>query len=373
MIWRHYSNRQNSDNLNSDDPISRLANVKNQLHDYIVFIQFFPILGAIVFAVCIGRVVDSTTLLLSFNWKNTYPDLLAIFFWGLLIVWVLVTFRYSKLEDHSLHKRFKEILLAIYHAPSYQLFYSYPEIIESLSLRLQEIETREKLEPQQRVILSINIILLHVIDVVGYFSDAKDSQNEMGANIMLFVKKDEYKDLFEDLFSRSTFSSGLSKEKLQGFLLLPLELSIRFGEQNDTYQQIILEIPSEPQIDGIQEVMPGAPWAAFNGISNQKDTSTIENDINGASQRVIQAVNEYFGESGPGNFIKSFLSIRLQRDAAIPIGIVNVDYKKTNILANNDYLQTLYCLVTPLLQRLVPFVEKFAYHYLQEESQKLKH
>jgi predicted transcriptional regulator YheO len=115
--------------------------------------------------------------------------------------------------------------------------------------------------------------------------------------------------------------------------------------------------------------LPGAPSALLQGRpSLHEDTSRLDLSEYDLHEDIKSQIREYFGPTGDGRAVRSFVSLLIGRERENPIGILNIDSDHPNVLGNDRYHDTFYALVTPFLSMLAAPVAEYAYLLTEEKA-----
>lgn len=147
---------------------------------------------------------------------------------------------------------------------------------------------------------------------------------------------------------------------INGVLINTNELVYYSDERIKKMPLMLLPISRDYEINNVILSLPGAPTAAYMGWDIVKDTSSIVEKCKHFCLLTQKDINNYF--STEGAHIKSFLSIRIG-DNYQPVGILNVDSNKNNILGDEEFYNIYKALIIPLLEVINPVIEEYSRKY----------
>lgn len=350
---------------------SRMASIRNPFDPYELFIQIFPVVGALGFTFEGPRIISSTQAVVKysdFHLKNL--DAFVLLTWVLLSFWIYVIFRFTKKVETKNILRLEEVIASVQKLPSKNLMPQYEQFYEKLVEKLKSKKFGSTTDTKE-LVTAIQMIIGQMIEVVKYFSPYDDNSERIAGNVMILINTSTSPDISNYLFEKLSFRTDDTIKELLGILVLPNELIYQDKTTDKYLAPLFLPVPNKAKENGVIRALPGAPWAALTSYSLYNNVNDIDQYLVSMSQRVRDKITTYF-KSGEGKFIKSFISIRISNNPETPIGVLNFDSRHDNILQDPETMPTLLALLKPLSMLLVPYVERFAKIYvdgLKQEAQ----
>jgi len=345
---------------------NQLLKITSRFSQYGVFIRLFPLVAGIGFALSGKIIANSTKLFFDFqNWSNYSPDIPIFMFWTLLIIWVIMLPMYLTDSDKVNFDRFKEIQRSIHSSPDLTLLRNYPELYTRLRRRLVSIEKSQLLDIEKAE-AGIQLSLKVITELVKYFSPYSDETENIGANIWMIFNKYDQPDLFETLPSTISFNTTFQQDDTTGVILLVSKLILSDEPNFKLDEPIILPIPSNHVTSDFKIALPGAPWAALDGMSVFNNIDDLEQHLMDFKAQTRDEVLQYF-KSGNGEKIKSFASFRIG-DESNPIGVVNIDSIHLNLLGDSQFLDTFLTLFEPIKHELGMYVQRYAGLFIDQKK-----
>ena len=345
---------------------SRMASIRNPFDPYELFIQIFPVVGALGFTFEGPRIISSTQAVIKytdFHFKNL--DVFVLLTWALLSFWIYVIFRFTKKVETKNILRLEEVIASVQKLPSKNLMPHYGIFYEKLIETIRTNKLTSNTNDPVILVKAIQFIVGQMIEVVKYFSPYDDNAEKIAGNVMILINTNESLEIANFLFDKLSFRADDSLKELLGILVMPNELIYQPDTENTYLAPLYLPVPTKAEEDGTIRALPGAPKAALNGVSWYNNVGDMDMDLSSMSKRVRDKITNYF-KTGDGSFIKSFISIRISNNPDKPIGVINFDSRRESILQDPETMPTLLALLKPLSMLLVPYIEKFAKIYVED-------
>lgn len=290
----------------------------------------------------------------------------VLFFWLLvLVLLVLLHLRFRQERSEALEQA-RSIRQAIYRAPNPRVFVEYSNLFEnaySAEMQLREgVEGSDSADVVGKASQTVRQLLSACCDLVGHFAPP---QSQLGANVMLVQTREEGSYSTELVQRLKFFDTDRQRiESLRGLLYIPKDLVFPHAEdEGDLHIPLIaLPVPQEP-FDKTEKALalPGAPFALLTGTQTSFDDTRLLADqwCQDFDAQTRDQVRHYFSSTGDGKGVRSFVSFRIGT-AGDPVGVLNVDCSEPGILGSDEYHETLFALMKPLLALLDHPVAEYA-------------
>jgi hypothetical protein len=266
-----------------------------------------------------------------------------------------------KAEDHVDDEKTLEVFRAVIRAPNARIHDHYPEYWSAFE---DELHGALSGITRDEVAKGIRGCLKVIAEMAANFARAEATRGEYGANIMLFVWRDNSGGpLFpKSLVAALRFHSATDLGALRGMLYLPGDLTVR--SLDDAHVRVIpnfaLPVPDTGSSSAPPPI-PGAPFAVIDGGSVHGDARTIADSeaCEYFSKSVRDQIREYFSERGAGRNVGSFASYRIGTGTK-PAGVLNLDTNHRHVLGpHEEFYTTFTALVVPMLEGLRFAVERY--------------
>lgn len=286
----------------------------------------------------------------------------VLVFWILvLVLLVLLNLRFRQERSEALEQT-RSIRQAIYRAPNPRVFVEYSDLFEeaySVEQGMRASVAELRAENGSAGVLpmaegTVRDLLASCCKLVGHFAPP---HSRLGANVML-VETGEAGSYPAELVERLRFFDPTRQriEALRGLLYIPAGLVFPAAPSDgDSHVPFIaLPVPQKPMTnDGKALALPGAPFALLTGTQTSFDDTRLLADqwCQDFDAQTRDEVREYFSPAGDGGNVRSFVSFRIG-SADDPVGVLNVDCNEPGILGSDEYHETLFALMQPLLRLL---------------------
>jgi hypothetical protein len=296
---------------------------------------------------------------------------ITVFFYGVLLVWVRLLYLRLVVEHREKKDTREHLQSALFHGLNEQLFEASPRAYRRSANLIYELLDDDYDGPAAEagaIAAAVRTVLKSCAEITALFTDATGGKR-YSANVMLLATPEADgighlypQPLLEEL---RFFDHQLHNiDTLSGLLYMPGELAFVQAENHPAEEDFLLCIPVPEQLyssSGLRWALPGAPTALLtDGHDVIPDTRDLEKESYAIGKELFKEVRDYFRPGGLGASVRSFVSLRLGEEEENPVGVLNVDCDRPQVLGGTEYPETYFAIMSPFLALLEHAVVRYS-------------